>query len=83
MVGIGARRESSSRNGRICLAPSAQFMPTLSSGMCETEIQNASTVWPESVRPLRSTMVTETITGHAVAAWPRNIPRWRRARPWR
>ena len=50
-------------NGRICFAPSAQFMPTASSGMCETEIQNASTVWPESVRPLRSTMVTETITG--------------------
>ena len=49
--------------GRICFAPSAQFMPTLSSGMCETEIQNASTVWPESVRPLRSTMVTETMTG--------------------
>ena len=38
-------------------------MPTLSRSMCETEIQNASTVWPESVRPLWSTMVTETMTG--------------------
>ena len=38
-------------------------MPTLSRAMCETEIQNASMVWPESVRPLRSTMVTETISG--------------------
>ena len=48
--------------------------------MCETEIQNASTVWPESVRPLRSTMVTETITGTRLSAKPRNIPRWRTAR---
>ncbi len=78
-MGIGASRESSSRNGRICLAPSAQFIPTLKSGMCETEIQKASTVWPESVRPLRSTMVTETITGTRVPGGSRNIPRWRRA----
>ena len=38
-------------------------MPTLSKSMCETEIQNASTVWPESVRPLWSTMVTDTMMG--------------------
>ena len=31
--------------------------------MCETEIQNASTVCPESVRPLWSTIVTDTMTG--------------------
>ncbi len=33
-------------------------MPTLNRSMCETEIQNASTVCPESVRPLWSVMVT-------------------------
>ncbi len=31
--------------------------------MCSTEIQNASGVWPESVRPLRSVIVPESITG--------------------
>ena len=29
----------------------------------QTEIQKASTVWPESFRPARSVTVTETITG--------------------
>ena len=38
-------------------------MPTLSRSMCETEIQNASMVWPESVRPLWSVIVTDTMTG--------------------
>ena len=36
----------------ISRAPSAQLMPTLNKSACETEIQNASTVCPESVRPL-------------------------------
>jgi hypothetical protein len=30
---------------------------------CETEIRNASTSCPESVRPLRSVIVPETTTG--------------------
>ena len=38
-------------------------MPTESSGACETEIQNASTVWPERLRPERSVIVTDAITG--------------------
>ena len=54
---------SSSMNGRISFGPSAQLIPMLSSWLCETEFQYASTVWPESVRPLRSVMVNETITG--------------------
>ena len=45
--------------GRISRAPSAQLMPTLNGCACATEVQNASTVWPESVRPLRSVIVTE------------------------
>ena len=32
-----------------------------------TEVQNASTVWPESVRPLRSTIVTEIHRGRSGA----------------
>ena len=59
----GAIRASSSRNGLICFAPSAQLMPTLSSPAWETEFQKASTVWPDSVRPLWSTMVTESMRG--------------------
>ena len=38
-------------------------MPTLSRSKCETECQNASIVWPESVRPALSMIVPETITG--------------------
>ncbi len=45
------------------LRPSAQLMPMLSSRTCEIEFQYASTVWPESVRPLKSVMVNDTITG--------------------
>ena len=30
---------------------------------CSIEVQNASTVWPDSVRPLRSTTVSETTSG--------------------
>ena len=35
--------------------------------MFETEFQYASTVWPESVRPLWSVMVNDNITGNR---WP-------------
>ena len=49
--------------GRISFGPSAQLMPTERSGACETEIQKASTVWPERFRPERSVIVTEAITG--------------------
>jgi hypothetical protein len=38
-------------------------MPTESGRACAIEIQKASMVWPERVRPLRSTTVTEIITG--------------------
>ena len=51
------------RNGRIWSLPSEQFIPTLSSGICETEAQNASTVCPERLRPLMSTAVNDAITG--------------------
>ena len=39
------------------------MIPTDRSGTCETEFQNASTIWPESVRPDLSVIVTETISG--------------------
>ena len=50
-------RASSSMNGRISSGPSAQFRPTLSGRRATTEFQNASTVCPVSVRPLRSVIV--------------------------
>jgi hypothetical protein len=41
----------------------AQFKPTLSGWACATEFQNASTVWPVSVRPARSVIVPEIMMG--------------------
>ena len=38
-------------------------MPTLNGFACAIETQNASIVWPDSVRPLRSVIVTEIISG--------------------
>ena len=43
-------------------APSAQLMPTENGLACAIDTQNASIVWPDSVRPLRSVTVTEIIT---------------------
>ena len=60
---IGTMRESSSMCERISCGPSAQLMPTLSRSMFDTVFQYASTVWPESVRPLWSVIVNESITG--------------------
>ena len=54
-------------SGRISFGPSAQFMPTLRSGTCEMEFQNASTVWPVTPRLLPAWMnVTEARIGIAV-----------------
>ena len=44
----GPRRTAASR-----VAPSEQLTPTISGSACSTEIQNASTVWPERLRPLQ------------------------------
>ena len=55
-------------NGLISFGPSAQLMPMLNNGKCETEFQYASTVWPESVRPLKSVMVKESM--HRARARP-------------
>ncbi len=53
--------------GRISAAPSEQFTPTTSGWPCSTERQNASTVCPDRVRPLRSTIVTEIHSGRCGA----------------
>jgi hypothetical protein len=55
--------EISSMYGRMSLAPSAQLRPMVSGLACRTEFQNASGVWPESVRPEASVIVPEIITG--------------------
>ena len=59
---IGAIRASSSMYGRISFAPNAQLIPTLSSGACEMEFHAASTVWPDSVRPEASVIVSDAIS---------------------
>ena len=48
---------------RSCFAPSAQLSPTAIGRACITDVQNASTVWPESVRPEASVIVPEMISG--------------------
>ena len=60
-------RESCSRNGRISLAPSEQLTPTTSGLACSTETQNASAVWPDRLRPLRSIAVNESQSGSSGA----------------
>ena len=47
-------------------APSAQLMPTEKGRAWATDTQNASMVWPDRVRPLRSVMVTESISGSSL-----------------
>src|SRR6266498_3031909 len=61
-----ATRASSSRYGRISAAPSAQLRPTASGRAWRTEFQNASVVWPESVRPDASVIVPDTMIGERV-----------------
>ena len=64
----GRRRASStSRCSRSCFGPSAQLSPTMSGSAWRMLCQNASTVWPDSVRPEASTMVPEMISGSALA----------------
>ena len=47
--------------GRSCLPPSAQLRPTTAGRAWRMEFQNASVVWPDSVRPDASVMVPETM----------------------
>ena len=49
--------------GRISAAPSAQLRPTASGRTWRTEFQNASGVWPDSVRPDASVIVPDTMIG--------------------
>ena len=58
---------SPSRNGRISVAPSEQFTPTMNGSACSTEIQNASDVCPERLRPLLSIAVNESQSGSSGA----------------
>ena len=66
-----ASRDSSATCGRISFAPSEQLTPTISGFASSIEVQNASTVCPESVRPERSTIVTEIQSG----SLGRDVPR--------
>ena len=63
--GIGEARRSR-RYGRASpSAPSAQLRPMVSGWAWRTEFQNAAGVWPDSVRPERSVIVPEIITGRS------------------
>ena len=75
VTGTGAIAARSARNGRISRAPSAQLMPTEIGFACCTDAQNASIVWPESVRPLRSVIVTEIRIGSSTAELVEHVAR--------
>ena len=64
------RRRSaiSARCSRIAAAPSAQLRPMEKGRAWRTECQKAVGVWPDSVRPERSVMVPEIISGSRSAA---------------
>ena len=47
----------------MAFVPKAQLNPTLNSGIWDIEFKNASAVCPESVLPLSSVIVPETIIG--------------------
>jgi hypothetical protein len=47
----------------MALAPSAQLRPIENGREWRTECQNAVGVWPERVRPERSVMVPEIMSG--------------------
>ena len=55
--------DSSSTYWRSWSAPSAQLRPKLIGCAWLSEFQNASAVWPDSVRPEASVIVPEIITG--------------------
>ena len=48
-------------------APSAQFRPIVNGLAWRTECQKAVGVWPDSVRPERSVIVPEIMTGRRIA----------------
>ena len=74
-VGRSRRSRGSSRNGRISVAPSEQLTPTMNGSACSTEIQKASEVWPERLRPLLSTAVNESQSGTSGATVERGDDR--------
>ena len=59
--------DNSATYGRMSSAPREQFTPTTTGLACPIAVQNASTVCPDSVRPLRSTIVTEIQSGRSGA----------------
>jgi len=76
-VGIttGKNRRRGAKAPRLCaahlLGAHAQLMPTLSNG-APRRIQNASMVWPESVRPAQVNEWSRTPQGQAFSRCPRN-----------
>ena len=49
-------------------------MPTVTGRACATDTQKASTVCPDNVRPLRSVMVTEIMSGRAAPRSSKTSP---------
>ena len=76
-----AMRASSATCGRMSSAPSAQLMLTANRFAWLIELKNASTVWPDSVRPRAIRDRDRRDHRHAAHALRRTAPRTRRAPP--
>ena len=84
-VGVGDPRELLEERPHLARAEE-QLTPTRSGSACSTEIQNASAVWPERLRPLRSIAVNESQSGTPVRRrrprrWPPSRSACRRSSP--
>ena len=60
---MSARAASAARCGRSCAAPNEQLSPIVTGRAWRTDAQNASTVWPDRLRPDKSVRVIEIISG--------------------
>ena len=63
MISVSAIALSARTWGRSWLAPNEQFSPMVSGLAWRTACQNASTVWPERLRPDRSVSGIDSISG--------------------
>ena len=74
MSSVSAACASAWTCGRSCCAPNEQLSPIVSGRAWRTACQKASTVWPERLRPERSVIVIEIISGTSrPCAWPASI----------
>ena len=73
MISVSAMPDRVFTCGRNCSAPNEQLSPIVIGLACRTACQNASTVWPDRLRPDRSVSVIDSMIGTST---PRAAPAW-------